>query len=88
MEFTLTLDDVYRLWVFQQGKCAISGLPMTHERDQTRFNGTNASIDRINSKLGYIPGNVQLVMAQINIMKSDMEEVDFIKLVKAVAKRY
>ena len=43
-----------------------------------------ASIDRIDSKSGYIEGNIQWVHKFINSMKLDHTQEEFIKLCKAV----
>jgi hypothetical protein len=62
----------------QKGLCAISGLPMTHDRSQGKTR-TNISIDRIDSNKGYEIENVQLVCHIVNTIKSDMtmEELYF-----------
>ena len=44
------------------------------------------SPDRIDSSLGYIKGNVQLVLASVNTFKMDMCQDEFIALCKAIAK--
>lgn len=62
----IDLPFLLSLWTSQQGRCALSGLPMTH-----RFNDLCASsIDRKDSSLGYIPGNVQLVCQWVNRAKN------------------
>ena len=38
-----------------------------------------ASLDRINSKKGYVEGNIQWVHKDINMMKHCLETSDFIK---------
>jgi hypothetical protein len=40
--------------------------------------GGTASLDRIDSKLGYIPGNIQWVHKTINRMKVNLPEEDFV----------
>lgn len=64
----ITPETLIGLWESQQGKCAISGVPMTHMLGKG-FITTNASVDRIDNELGYTRGNVQLVCRVINIMK-------------------
>jgi hypothetical protein len=79
----LSLDALELLWHTQQGRCALTGWPMTMEL----ANGvvpTNCSIDRVNSMHGYIVGNVQLVCRAANVAKSDLAQHDFIQLCKAV----
>lgn len=59
-------DFLIDLYYKQGGKCALTKLPMTHKRRDLY----SISIDRIDSSLGYIPGNVQLVCKFINLGKS------------------
>ena len=70
---TLEIDYkfLYELYQRQEGKCAISGLPMTYNVGAGR-NHYNISIDRIDSTKGYTKDNVQLVCAQVNMMKAEM----------------
>lgn len=80
----LSLDALETLWFSQNGRCAITGWPLTMELG----NGvvpTNLSIDRIDSSLGYVPGNVQLVCRCVNVAKSDLSISDFINMCRAVA---
>ena len=54
------------LWDKQEGCCAITGKAMVHK------NGSlyTVSVDRIDSSLGYVEGNVQLVCKAINLAKN------------------
>lgn len=69
IEFTLTLDDCTKLWHEQKGRCALSGVIMTHHRDGSGHKEFNVSIDRINPDQPYTPSNVQLVAYRVNIMR-------------------
>jgi hypothetical protein len=62
---TICRQDLLDLWVKQGGKCAITGLLMDYKWNLL----TSISVDRIDSKVGYVPGNVHLVCKGINIMK-------------------
>lgn len=64
----LSLDYLVELWDSQEGLCAVSGVPMTHMRGKGKVM-TNVSIDRIDSDIGYVRGNIQLVCYVVNIMK-------------------
>lgn len=66
----------------QGWKCALTGRPLEFKRsgEKTKININSCSIDRINSTAGYIEGNVQLVVAAVNKMKSDFEESVFKKI--------
>ena len=82
----LSLDALELLWQMQKGACALTGWPMTMEL----ANGvvpTNCSLDRIDSKKGYVVGNVQLVCRAANIAKSDMSTSDFVTMCRAVVER-
>lgn len=73
----------------QDGKCALSGIEMTLRgaRGSTEY-WTSISLDRIDSKLGYIHGNVQLVCTAVNYMKKDMSDVDFITFCTKVSEKF
>lgn len=75
---SITLGYLVDLFQAQNGKCAISGLQMTN-----KFYSLYAvSIDRINSRQGYIIGNVQLVCSCMNLAKrehSDNEIKEFLE---------
>lgn len=75
--FTVTAEDLWKIWEDQGGLCAYSGLPLVH--------GETASIDRIDSSIGYTKGNVQWVHRDINRMKTDFNEDYFISLCQSVA---
>ena len=68
-EFELTPEDLINLWHEQRGRCAVSGVILTHHADGTGKKEFNASIDRIDSNRGYLRGNVQLVAYRVNILK-------------------
>lgn len=68
---TLSTDYIHSLYVEQNGLCALSGVPMTHVVGEGQVN-TNISIDRIDSSVGYIEGNIQLVCRIVNTMKLNM----------------
>ena len=74
------------LWLKQEGICALTGWRMTTRKNSGRVK-TNASIDRIDSSLGYDLDNVQLVCASANRAKLDLSEKDFVELCRAVSKK-
>ena len=49
---------------------------------------TNISIDRINSSLGYIRGNVQLVCDAVNVMKSNSTEEELYQWSLMIVENY
>lgn len=75
----LTIKDAWELLVKQNFKCALSNIPITiHGNFSTRRVSQTASLDRINSNLGYRIDNIQWVHKSINRMKMDLEEHEFL----------
>lgn len=76
-EWEITHQTILDLYYLQGGKCALTGLHLTYERD--RYGGQfNASIDRINSKLGYLPDNVRLVCKAVNIFRGKLTDTELL----------
>jgi hypothetical protein len=88
IEYGITTEDVIDMWEMQGGKCALSGVLMTHQRDGTygdrKKKEFNASIDRINPQGPYVRENVQLVAARVNTMKHTLGEDMFMWWVKNI----
>lgn len=82
----LSIDMEYAWGVFQNqdGKCALSGIPIRISRRKTE---STASLDRIDSSKGYVKGNVQWVHKLVNRMKSDIDQDEFISFCKLIASR-
>lgn len=75
-------EYLWDIFIKQERKCALSGLDLNFGRS-SRVNIT-ASLDRIDSSLPYIVGNVQWVHKHINAMKLNHKEEYFILLCKTV----
>lgn len=84
LEFELTPEEVIAKWEIQEGRCALTGLFLTHHRDGSGYKEHNASIDRINPKLGYTVDNIQLVCYRINLMKHALTEDMFYWWIKHI----
>jgi hypothetical protein len=77
----ITYQYLLDLYDTQNGKCALSGIKMTH----IIGDHTSISIDRIDSKVGYLAGNVQLVCQFINLGKrshSNSEVLEWLKTLR------
>ncbi len=81
------LDKKYLTNLFnnQIGRCAITRVKMTHIVGKGYFS-TNASIDRINPKKGYVKKNVRWVCFLINILKQEMNDFEFKGFCKKLVK--
>lgn len=82
--FKLTKEDIENLCINSNGKCALSGLPLTSERN----NPMKASVDRIDSNKGYTKNNVQLVGAMVNTAKNDLTTDMFVLMCRNVAENF
>jgi len=84
LEFDISIEYAWELFLIQNKKCALSGLELTFESDSKKSMDRNASLDRIDSKKGYIKGNVQWVDKRLNVMKMDLSLDFFLNACKMV----
>ncbi len=80
----LSIQYLMSIWDAQQGRCALSNIPLTLEVNTRNIN-TQASLDRIDSSIGYVQGNVQFVSCALNYAKSNKSDDsirDLIALIK------
>lgn len=88
LEFSITLEDMLEQLILQNYKCALTGDPLQFQLNsssQGRKDG-NASLDRIDSSLGYTKTNIQWVLKSINRMKFDLPQNLLIELCEKVIK--
>jgi len=83
LDVDISKEYIYELFNIQNKKCALSGIELTLD-NYIRGSGT-ASVDRKDSSKGYIEGNLQWVHKDINIMKSNHTDEDFINICILVA---
>jgi len=84
IEFNITIEYAWKLFIQQDKKCALSDIDIFFEKDGM----TTASLDRIDSSKGYVEGNVQWVHKDVNIMKHHYDQNYFIKICKKIANKY
>lgn len=82
IHFSLTPIEMGILFEFQDWKCAFSDRKLSMKTNDP----DRASMDRIDSDLGYTMKNVHFVTARINRMKGDMTWDEFVSTCKQVAK--
>ena len=73
-------DDIWDLYIKQNKKCALTGLPITLHKDDK----INCSVDRIDSSKGYTKDNIQLVLKEVNKIKMDLDQDRFYELCKTI----
>lgn len=71
-EFQISIDDLVNINEIQKGQCALTGVVFDNDNPP--------SLDRIDSNLGYILGNIQLILIQVNRMKSNFTQKEFIDM--------
>lgn len=80
LEFNLDIDFLWNLFIEQDKKCKLSGIEiyLNGKCDDKKYK--TATLDRIDSKIGYIKGNVQWLHRDINKLKNNFPEDYLIKL--------
>lgn len=75
----LTEEQMYKSYT---GFCALTGWEIN-----IGYTNSTASLDRIDSNLGYVEGNIQWVHKLVNMMKNKYSQEQFIEVCKAVANK-
>lgn len=78
----LTIEFAWELYLKQDKKCNLSGLPITINRS-SKINNT-ASLDRIDSSLGYCETNIQWLHKNVNSMKASLSNMETIELCRKI----
>lgn len=81
IDFNITIEYMYHLYEKQNKKCFFTDIELS-------FNpkNNNASLDRINSTIGYVEGNLIWVYKPLNTMKRSLSIDEFIKYCCLIAK--
>lgn len=75
----LNVDEMFECF---DGRCALTGWPISLDyADQT------ASLDRIDSNIGYVVGNIQWVHTMVNMCKNKYDQSKFIQMCLAVSNK-
>jgi len=83
IEFSLTPMDLVEIAREAKGRCVVSGFPFTFLRqEELRVNPFVPSIDRIDSRVGYIRSNVRLVCWIVNVALQDWGDKPFLEIVE------
>ena len=85
ISFAITREEMDEVFQKQNKKCAYTNIDLFFE---TSGKKGNASLDRINSSLGYTKENVQWVHKKVNIIKWDLSHEEFINFCKTVTENY
>jgi hypothetical protein len=81
--YDVTLDDLLEIWENQGGICVYSGVKLLHPNEGGN-NLNTASLDRIDSKLGYVKGNLQFVSIICNQAKNNLSHEEMMEFIKMI----
>lgn len=85
----LTEEYLIYLWDLQNGCCAWSGIPMQVQKRRKLVDYFSvASLDRIDSSLGYTEGNVQFVCLPLNLAKGNKTDQEMLAFLTSVNECY
>jgi hypothetical protein len=77
--FQITIEDVWKLYLRQDGKCGLTGLPITFSTCiKRRKENQTASLDRIDSSKGYTLDNVMWIHKEVNRIKTNLSNKELL----------
>lgn len=82
----ITAKYGWELFLKQDRRCAITGVELFFNTSKQDLFKRTASLDRIDSSLGHIEGNVQWVHRAINFMKQEFSMDKFLYYVEAIVR--
>lgn len=85
MEFSLTTEDLERMWSGQGGLCKWTKIQMVQARKSGHL---KASLDRLNGDGGYTPDNVVLTTWFANRARGTMSVEEFLETMKVAARAF
>jgi hypothetical protein len=83
IEFDVSRDYLDLLWILQGGQCYYTG----EELDISSRSGATASLDRKDSRYGYIRDNVVWVHNDVNFAKHVLSEQRFLEIIEKIYER-
>lgn len=88
-DITISMEEAWSLFLLQNKRCALSGVELkmspSSRHIRNGYTEHTASLDRIDSSQGYIPGNVQWVHKAVNKMKMCLSQKDLILWCKLIS---
>ncbi|WP_192242931.1 hypothetical protein [Mesorhizobium silamurunense] len=84
IEWGLSFQYLDALIEKQGWQCALTGALLAFNHGYCNAGEGNASLDRIDSSVGYVEGNVQFVTKNVNFAKQAMTDGDFVEMCRQV----
>ena len=85
--FALTFEDARKLVEDSGGKCALSGIPFERPPKPGCKGPMSPSLDRIKPELGYVNGNVRVILDCLNSAKGSGTDEQLFQVCRAVVER-
>lgn len=88
LEFSISIKDIEKLITDQDNKCALTGVELNWKWEKMGRRicpPDRASLDRIDSTKGYVPGNIQLVTDIVNRCKNAYSQPEFLEMCRRVS---
>jgi hypothetical protein len=79
------MEYAWALFLEQDRRCAFTDWPLYFNKTNKGRSDRTASLDRIDSNLGYIEGNVQWIHRDVNKLKKNFSDEYFLQICQAVA---
>lgn len=76
LKFEIDKSYIIKLYNQQEGLCNLSKIPLTYSK--------NLSIDRIDSRIGYVENNIQLLDKQVNKIKWILSNKEFVRICELI----
>lgn len=86
LSFNITIKDAWNQFIKQNQLCALSGEKIILEDKYSNHLRQTASLDRRDSNKGYELDNIQWVHKDLNKMKMNMDEKDFLEWINKIYK--
>jgi len=86
LSFEVSYEYLWAMFLQQDRKCAYTGIEIFFSRTNIEhaMGMANASLDRIDSSLGYVEGNLHWIHKRVNVMKGNMDAQEFFDFCEAV----
>lgn len=88
IDFDLTVEYIWDLLLRQNCKCARTGRDLSFGLGRSARSDTTASLDRIDSSIGYSVGNVQWVHKRYNQAKNNSSDASMVELARDIIRTY
>lgn len=86
LEFNITIEYLWELFLKQNRKCIYTNIELKFSTSKQITKGfeQTASLDRIDSSKGYIEGNIQWIHKDVNKIKRNYTEKQFIQMCREI----